>query len=320
MTNLAALRTEAPIDIDQRELRQAFGKYTTGVTIVTADVNGKKVGMTANSFSSLSLDPPLVMWSVRRSSTNFDDFLAASYFAVNVLSESQIEISQRFAKSSPDKYAGVTHATGVGGSPVFEDAAAIFECRTEAFHDGGDHVIMVGRVMKVVRTDQSPLAFADGRYSALMEHPAMRASTSEQQPNGWTQDTMRQFVSVLLLRAYNRMSEELAELRDKEDLSTNESRVLNVAATYPAQTLAQSMPLLYLSDLAAEDALQRLVAKGFLKLDGDRRVVVTEAGREKAQRVMAGMAQLDARVLQNVPAEQADWLRRILVDIIDARF
>jgi len=149
MRESAALRPHSEqADIDQRELRQALGKYTTGVTIVTADVDGKKVGMTANSFSSLSLDPPLVLWSLRRNSTNFADFLSATHFAVNVLSGSQIELSQRFAKSSPDKFVGIDHGVGITGSPVFADAAAIFECRTEAFHDGGDHMIMVGRVLK----------------------------------------------------------------------------------------------------------------------------------------------------------------------------
>jgi len=320
VTNLATLRPAASGEIDQRELRQALGKYTTGVTIVTAAVEGKKVGMTANSFSSLSLDPPLVLWSLRRSSTNFADFLAASHFAVNVLSESQIELSQHFAKSSADKFADIGHETGVGGSPFFSDAAAVFECRTEACHDGGDHVIMIGRVMKFARSEQSPLAFAEGRYSALMEHPAMRRPSTREQGAGDASDAMRQFVSVLLLRAYNRMSEELADLREEEDLTTNESRLLNVVATYPGQTLAQSMPLLYLSDLAAEDALQSLQGKGFLEFDADAGIFVTESGREKSRRVMAGMAQLDARFLRDVPAAQVSELHRILVDIIDARF
>lgn len=320
MRESAALRPlSEQAEIDQRELRQALGKYTTGVTIVTADVDGKKVGMTANSFSSLSLDPPLVLWSLRRNSTNFADFLSATHFAVNVLSGSQIELSQRFAKSSPDKFVGIDHGVGITGSPVFADAAAIFECRTEAFHDGGDHMIMVGRVLKVVRTDQSPLAFAEGRYSALIEHPSMRAAAQKQgEPQG-SPDTMRQFVSVLLLRAYNRMSEELAGLREEENLTTNESRVLNVAATYPGRTLAQSMPLLYLSDLAAEDALQSLVGKGFLTLDAERRVFVTEDGKDKSRRVMASMTRLDARFLRDLPPDRATELRRILVGIIDAR-
>lgn len=319
MRKLAALRPlSEQSEIDQRELRQALGKYTTGVTIVTAEVDGKKIGMTANSFSSLSLDPPLVLWSLRRNSTNFVDFLAATHFAVNVLSGSQIELSQRFAKSSPDKFVGVDHGVGLGDSPVFGNAAAIFECRTEAFHDGGDHMIVIGRVLKVVRTDQSPLAFAEGRYSALMEHPSMRAATQKQGKPEGTSDTMRQFVSVLLLRAYNRMSEELAGLREEESLTTNESRVLNVAATYPGRTLAESMPLLYLSDLAAEDALQGLVNKGFLAFDADRRIFVTEAGKDKSRRVMASMAQLDARFLRDVPPDQVHQLRRILVGIIDA--
>jgi len=307
-------------EIDQREFRQALGKFATGVTIITAEVGGKKVGMTANSFSSLSLDPPLVLWSLRRSSTNFEDFLAATHFAVNVLSGAQIELSQRFARSSPDKFVGVAHEVGIGRSPIFGDAAAIFECSTEAFQDGGDHVIMIGRVLSVTRNDHSPLAFADGRYSALMEHPSMRSADRVREAATGEVDAMRQFVSVLLLRAYNRMSEEFDGLREEENLTTNESRVLNVAASHPGQTVSQIMPLLYLSDLATEDALQSLTNKGFLALDADRRVYVTDAGREKSQRVMAGVAQLDHRFLRDVPTQQVEQLRRILNDIIDAKF
>lgn len=312
------LPTDAP-QIDQREFRQALGKYTTGVTIVTAHVHGKKVGMTANSFSSLSLEPPLVLWSLRRSSTNIEDFLAATHFAVSVLSGSQIDLSQRFAKSSPDKFAGIGHDTGIGGAPIFPDAAAIFECQTEAFQDGGDHIIMIGRVLKVTRNDHPPLVFADGRYSALIEHPSMRSRERAQDDPSGTVDAMRQFLSVLLLRAYNRMSEELEELREEESLTTNESRVLNVGATYPGQTIAQNMRLLYLSDLAADDALQSLVKKGHLTVDSDRKVWVTEAGRAKSKRVMAAMAELDARFLRNVPADQAVLLRNVLNGVIDAK-
>lgn len=304
-------------EIDGRALRQAFGKFTTGVTIVTADVAGKRVGMTANSFSSLSLDPPLVLWSVRKTSTNYEDFLVAKHFAVNVLSTSQIELSQRFAKSSETKFEGVTHGVGVGGSPIFEDATAIFECATDAVHEAGDHIIMIGRVEKVSLSDQRPLVFSEGRYSASIEHPSSRTP----RPTGLGgegSDPLHQFISVLLLRAYNRMSDEMAEIHEAEDISKNESRILNMVCTWPGRTLAQLMPRIYLTELAAEDTLQELVGKGFVQVAADGALQVTAAGKDKSDRLMARMAALEGRFLKDIPDVKVELLRHMLEDIIEA--
>jgi flavin reductase (DIM6/NTAB) family NADH-FMN oxidoreductase RutF len=304
--------------LDQRELRQAFGKFTTGVTIVTANVDGKRVGMTANSFSSLSLDPPLVLWSVRNSSTNFHDFMGATHFAVNVLSTSQIELSQRFAKSSTEKFDGVKYEDGVGGSPVFPDTTAVFECSTESLHEAGDHVIMVGRVQKVSLSDHRPLAFSEGRYSASVEHPATRAVSRQPGPDGESADPLRQFISVLLLRALNRMGDELAEVREAEDITTNETRILNMVDTFAGRTLAQHMPVIYMTDIAAEDALQGLISKGFVTADGRGQLSVTPAGHEKSERMLAEMTKLESRFLKTVPPVQVELLRHTLADIIEA--
>lgn len=306
--------SQADTAIDQRALRQAFGKFTTGVTIVTADVDGKRVGMTANSFSSLSLDPPLVLWSVRRSSTNFHDFMAAKHFAVNVLSTSQIELSQRFAKSSETKFDGVEHGVGIGGSPVFEDATVIFECSTEALHEAGDHVIMVGRVHKVAVSDHTPLVFAEGRYSATIAHPSARPPRPEVEGGA---DPLHQFVSVLLLRAYNRISDAMGEVREAEDLSLNESRILNLVCARPGRTLPQLMPRLYLAEQAAEDTVQELLAKGFVSRGAAGALDATAAGRTKSDRVLARAAAVEARFLKDIPAVQVDHLRSMLEDIIE---
>src|SRR5690606_31818816 len=121
-------------------------------------------------------------------------------------------LSQRFAKSSTEKFNGVEYGAGLGGSPVFPETTATFECATLALHDAGDHVIMVGRVENVSLSDQRPLAFSEGRYSATIEHPSTRAT--QPGPSGEARDPLHQFISVLMLRAYNRMQDETADLRE----------------------------------------------------------------------------------------------------------
>ena len=152
--------------IDQRELRDAFGRFATGVTIVTVSHEGKPAGMTANSFSSVSLDPPLVLWSLAKSADCFVQFESSDHFAVNILSDTQSAVSTRFATKDIDKWLETEYTTGATGSPVLAGSIATFECKVYARHPGGDHVIYVGEVLEVVvRNEASPLGFYRGRYS-----------------------------------------------------------------------------------------------------------------------------------------------------------
>ena len=155
-----------------RELRNALGCYPTGVTIVTApDGQGGMVGMTANSFSSVSLDPPLVLWSCALSALSLDAFSKAGYFGVNVLAQRQLEMSRRFATRQHDKFAGIEYEIGEGGVALFDGSAARFQCRTIATHDGGDHRIFIGEVLAFeYRPDVEPLVFTHGSYAEIVGH------------------------------------------------------------------------------------------------------------------------------------------------------
>lgn len=156
---------------DTRELRQALGRFATGVTIVTTcDGDGARVGLTANSFNSLSLEPPLVLWSLRKASPSLATFAAARHFAVNVLGEAQIELSRRFASSAvADKFAEGAWGAAASGVPVLAGCAAVFECERVAQHDAGDHVLFVGRVCALTASDVPPLLFQAGHYRMLGE-------------------------------------------------------------------------------------------------------------------------------------------------------
>ena len=156
--------------IDSAELRRCLGAFVTGVTVITTvDAQGRAYGMTANSFNSVSLDPPLIVWSIRTNASSFAVYSQARRFVVNILSEDQIDISNRFAKSGPDRFDGVATKPGIGGVPLIDACAAQLECRTEATYPGGDHLLFLGRVERIVGTARKPLAFGAGKY--MVVHP-----------------------------------------------------------------------------------------------------------------------------------------------------
>lgn len=160
-------------DFDSRAFRVALGAFATGVCIVTAKAeDGRRVGMTINSFSSVSLDPPLVLWSIARTAQSLPVFTTVENWAVNVLSETQEGLSNTFARPplSPEghRFDGVETAEGIGGAPLLAGAIARFQCATEHLYEGGDHVILVGRVLAFDRAEGvPPLLFAQGRYGHL---------------------------------------------------------------------------------------------------------------------------------------------------------
>lgn len=149
-------------------LREALGNFVTGVTVITTRSAGELHGLTANSFSSVSLEPPLVLFSLSRAAECFAAFERAKFFAVNVLRSDQEALSSRFATRNVDKWTGVGRRAGHDGCPLLDDAIATFECRTTARHDGGDHVIYVGEVVAFAyRPEGEPLAFFRGRYTGV---------------------------------------------------------------------------------------------------------------------------------------------------------
>jgi 3-hydroxy-9,10-secoandrosta-1,3,5(10)-triene-9,17-dione monooxygenase reductase component len=156
--------------IDSQHLRRALGRFSTGVTIVTCiDPQGLRVGLTANSFNSLSLDPPLVLWSLRAASPSLPVFSAVGRFAINVLSEAQVDLSRRFAARGDDKFADGAWSLGEHGSPVLAGCAAVFECETHAQHAVGDHTLFIGRVLACSESPLPPLVYQGGHYHLLGE-------------------------------------------------------------------------------------------------------------------------------------------------------
>ncbi len=157
---------------DRRDFRRALGQFATGVTVVTARATGgAKVGVTVNSFSSVSLNPPLILWSLSRQAQSFADFANCTHFVVNVLEAKQHHLSRQFSTPVADKYAGVDFVEGKAGIPMLNGAIAHFVCRKVKQYDGGDHVIFLGEVEEYKYGEGEPLVFHSGRYRVATRHP-----------------------------------------------------------------------------------------------------------------------------------------------------
>jgi len=151
--------------IDLGEFRRALSCFATGVAVVTTlDRNGECAGMTISSFNSVSLDPPLVLWSISEDAYSYDAFINPEYFAVSVLTVEQQHLSARFATKGVDKFEGLECREGLHGVPVLPEYAACFECRTEHQHPGGDHKIIVGRVLRLDDRETDPLILYRGQF------------------------------------------------------------------------------------------------------------------------------------------------------------
>lgn len=167
---------------DARQLRTALGRFPTGVTIITTCTGqGKLEGLTANSFAALSLEPPLVLWSLSRKSASLDSFVQAGHFAINVLGAAQASLSHQFATPRAHKFERAAFTPGLNGAPLLDGALASFECSTEHSLDGGDHLLFVGRVRRIRYGHGDPLIFNAGSYCTTLP---LRGASAESDLNG----------------------------------------------------------------------------------------------------------------------------------------
>ena len=183
--------------LDKSAFRNALGSFVTGVTIVTArDPGGEPVGLPANSFNSVSLAPPMVLWSLALSSHSLPAFRDATAWAVHILAADQQDMSDRFARSGADKFGGLAVSDGPEGAPLIAGCAARFGCRARYEYEGGDHAIFLGEVVDFARSTAEPLVYHSGRYGRLMpkdgggidpqDHAALvTAGLVEEGPDGW---------------------------------------------------------------------------------------------------------------------------------------
>ncbi|MDH4565605.1 hypothetical protein E8E95_02820 [Pseudomonas sp. BN414] len=210
---------------DGRALRDAFGSFATGVTIVTtAGPGGVDIGLTANSFSSVSLDPPMVLWSLARTSLNMDAFRNSGHFAVHILSADQEALSSRFASKGIDRFEGLALDRGPDGIPLLPDCMARFSCKLAYQYEGGDHVIFVGEIVDFGHSARKPLVFHGGRYGMLLPKQAVAAVESADEFSNLSSDDLLFQVS----NAYFQTRQSVIDRLESHGWSAEEYAVLSI--------------------------------------------------------------------------------------------
>ncbi|MGA7538994.1 MAG: flavin reductase [Steroidobacteraceae bacterium] len=304
-----------------RRFRGALGAFATGVTIVTArDGEGRDIGLTANSFNSVSLDPPMVLWSLAKSARSLPAFLAAPYFAVHVLAADQEELSKRFATRGSEKFAGLDVERGASQVPLLRGCSARFHCRTAFRHEGGDHVIFVGAVEAFDHSDRPPLVFHEGRYALAIQKeaaPQTPPQDSAEPDSSFSQD----FLIYLLSRARFQLFLSLRRDLEQHGLSEAQWFVISILGVSDDRTVAELDRLLwYTGHRVTYELLASLTAVGFADLHGSydphARVTLTENGRRAVIELVAAAKAAEDHAERNLGPSEARMLKRALRTII----
>jgi len=312
----------ADVQARTRQFRDALGSFATGVTIVTTrSAAGEDIGLTANSFNSVSLDPPMVLWSLGKKSLSLPAFLESGCFAVHVLAANQEALSLTFATRGADKFAGISVARGHGGAPLLPGCSALFQCRTAFTYEGGDHVIFVGAVESFEHFNRSPLVFHGGRYAVAVEKPpATPPSPETEQPDSsFSQD----FLIYLLGRAHFQLFLELRRDLERHGLSEDQWFVLSILAMSDDRTVAELDRLLwYTGKRVTYELLASLTAGGYARLQGSydphASVQLTDSGRHIVLELVAVAKAAESDAERNLGYGETQLLKRALRSIIRA--
>ena len=302
--------------VDTRALRHTLGQFATGVTIVTclAD-DDTPVGMTANSFSSVSLDPPLVLWSVDRRAGSFTPFAKAERFAFSVLAQDQVELSNRFAQPGAEKFSHVAWAAGLGGVPLIPDAAAHIECVQHATAEGGDHLIIIGRVERFERYDRRGLVFAHGRYGAVAPHPGGTPAGGVSMGDGHHPDD--DFLVPLLFRAYNQLFRDFARGLAEADATGPQMRILSILSAYGPCAEETVLTRTMVSQSRFGEARDSLVAAGLIQRMADpTALAMTDAGAAKLAELLSRAVELERESTRTLDTSEVEILRAVLRKLV----
>lgn len=302
---------------DAREFRIALGTFATGVTIVTTrGEDGAPVGVTANSFNSVSLDPPMVLWSLSKSSRSLAAFTRGGEFAVHVLSALQEALSARFASRAEDKFEGLEWTESPGGAPLLAGSVARFRCRTAYQYEAGDHVIFVGEVIDYEHDPTPPaLLFHGGRYVEARERPKSSDGPAIDLETGRVTED---FLQYLLARAHHQASRPTSEALKRAEMSESEHLTLALISMNGAMTLSALQDRLSVTTYApTPDVIRSMQKRGWIEKGAvDGPLTLTEAGRERFLFILAQTKAHDDELLGYfTPSELAEG-RRFLKRLI----
>lgn len=259
----------------QRSLREALSSFATGVTIVTTiDGDGEPVGMTASSFNSVSMDPPLVLWSVTKAALSAPAFKAANHFNVHVLAADQVELSNCFARSGTDKFAGLAQHRNDHGIPVLAGAVARFECRSWAVHEGGDHWILIGEVEQLAHDKAESLVFSAGSYATASPIPN---PPDQQPPTSAAHDgAVDGLLFYNLSHAYRKMADQFHSVVRASNLSVPQWRILASLRGQTTRSLHDLATRTFIEDWSLLDTVMTLQDEGLCLTNAGTGIADTE--------------------------------------------
>lgn len=301
---------------DPREFRNALGQFATGVTVVTTmDGAGNPVGVTASSFNSVSLDPPLVLWSLAKSAKSMPAYQSSGGFNVHILASHQDSLSNQFARPSDDKFKGVNWSKCESGNPVLPEFAALFRCETQYQYEGGDHVIFVGKVTEYETHDFPVLVFHAGNY-ADAKVKAKKAVTIVPDVDIDAGQYTDDFLLYLISRAHFQSSYPTRKACYALGMSESEYFCLSLLAMSSALTPAEIVTRLeHTGHHPDEDIFARLHRKGWV--DGDKsEISISSEGRKLFIRLLAQSKALEEQVTKHFTDDEIDGAKAFLKKLI----
>lgn len=303
-------------NFDTKSFRNALGSFATGVTVITAqDTNGALAGVTANSFNSVSLDPPLILWSIAKQSSSFTIFEQASHFAVNILAADQIDLSNNFAKPSDNKFADIPHTFGLGQAPLLENCTAQFECENHQILDGGDHWIMLGKVMSFNTSNKAPLLYAQGSYAGAVPFPAPKKNMNAADIFSHQPKKLESNLFYLMTQVVRKYQQSYQPIQESMGLSVSEARILMIIAEAPSLPLVQLEGAVAMPAIDVNNAIEGLVDKGFIRQLEDF-IKLTEKGAKKADQLWSLAQQQQEKVFQDFSQDQIASFNQSLIKLL----
>ncbi|WP_044619355.1 p-hydroxyphenylacetate 3-hydroxylase reductase component [Gynuella sunshinyii] len=269
---------------DNLAFRRALGNFATGITVVTATSasTGQRVGVTANSFNSVSLEPPLILWSIDKKSSSFPVFEQASHFAVNILAADQMPLSNHFAKRSEDKFADVGFTEGPGRAPILPDCAAVFLCERHACLEGGDHWILIGRVVGFEDSGRAPLLYHQGSYSLVMPFARKNGEMAGQPLGDDHEHPLQHYLYYLMLQATRSYQQHYQPRQLATGLRTAEARILLSLASGRRLNHELLAAEVNMPEQDMQSAFELLQAKSFIQCQ-DGQFELQPAGADMAE-------------------------------------
>jgi 3-hydroxy-9,10-secoandrosta-1,3,5(10)-triene-9,17-dione monooxygenase reductase component len=276
--------------MDATAFRKALSYFPTGVTVVTTACDGVRVGLTASSFNSVALSPPLVLWSLSKRANCMNLFSKAEHFAVHVLSVEQLDLSRVFATPGIDRFQHLPPLEGLGGVPLVSDCCARFECRKAYEYEGGDHIIFVGEVLNFDWCDKEPLVFRKGNYAVATAHPSTKEQSGERVGDG---------VIGLLGRCYQRVNVPFREHVESIGMDVAASKVLALLSSTNPPLLSVDSIRAAFPDIDLEETLIDLVGTGMVGIVDEaqtRRVQLLAPGARAIAPILAAALNVEQSV------------------------